>query len=221
MKKVIITWASDWLGLALAKILVADGIEVVNISRHKPSIDIWHIQAEFENSDDIKNAIVEIKKNHPLFDALINCIGMVKYHKLDAIDFDEISQSLEVNVSATAALTSGLIPLIKKNNADIMIVSSTLGFKSFLDQAAYTAWTRAKRWLAHYFRSELKNDSSRVISFCPWAMQTRLHEKVTWKKTDNSQYMPVEWVALCMKQILELPKYMEVSEIIINRKVSN
>lgn len=218
MKKVIVTWASDWLGLALAKLLVADGVEVVNVSRRKPPIDIHNIQAEFSNSADIKNAILEIEKKHPEFDALVNCVWMVNFHTLDGINFDEITQALQVNVSATAALTSGLIPLIKKNNADIMIVSSTLGFKSYPDQAAYTAWTRAKRGLSHYFRSELKDNASRVISFCPWGMQTRFHEKVTWKKIDNSQYMPVEWVALCMKQLLELPKYMEVSEIVINRK---
>jgi short-subunit dehydrogenase len=51
---------------------------------------------------------------------------MVNFHKLDGINFDEITQALQVNVSATAALTSGLIPLIKKNDADIVIVSSTL-----------------------------------------------------------------------------------------------
>jgi NAD(P)-dependent dehydrogenase (short-subunit alcohol dehydrogenase family) len=62
------------LGLALAKLLVADGVEVVNVSRRKPPIDIHNIQAEFSNSADIKNAILEIEKKHPEFDALVNCV---------------------------------------------------------------------------------------------------------------------------------------------------
>lgn len=221
MKKVLITGASDWLGLALAKLLIADWVEVVNISRRKPPIDIHHIQCELTDEESIKNVIEQITHNHSEFDAIVNNIWCVYYHPVESIPFNEMTKALQVNIASVASLTSWLIPMIKKNGSDVIIVSATLGFKAFIEQAAYTSWTRWKRWLARYFQLELKDTTSRVISFCPWAFQSRMHEKVTWKVWHSSQYMPVEWVALCMKQILELPKYMEVSEIVINRKVAS
>ena len=38
---------------------------------------------------------------------------------------------------------------------------------------------------------------------------------------DGSQWMSAKDVASCIKQVVELPKNMEVSEIIVNRKVGS
>jgi NADP-dependent 3-hydroxy acid dehydrogenase YdfG len=61
-----------------------------------------------------------------------------------------------------------------------------------------------------------------VISFCPGGFKTKLFEKATGvdNTQDGSQWMKAEEVARCLKQLLELPKSMEVSEIIINRKAA-
>jgi 3-oxoacyl-[acyl-carrier protein] reductase len=221
MKKVLITGASDWLWLALARLYQESGVEVINISRKPCPAWCETIPIEMSDGESIAAAIKAIKEKHGTFDALIHCVGAVHYHAADGIPFDDLTYGLQVNVAGMTALTSWMMDCIKQCDADIMIVSSTLGFKSYTDQAAYTAGARGKRWIAHYFQSELKDTPSRVISFCPGGMQTRFHEKITGKPVDNTQYMPVEWVALCMKQILDLPKYMEVSEIVINRKIAS
>ena len=221
MKKVLVTWASDWLWLGFAKLLIDDWIEVVNLSRRKPPIDIYHIETSIDNEESINKAVYEIQKQHSQFDALIHCVGAVSYNPVDQISFQDMAYDLNTNIVWMTTLTSLLIPLIQENEADIMIVWATLWFKAMSQQAWYTAWTWWKRWVARYFQLELKDTPCRVISFCPWGMVTKMHEKVTWMKADPKKFMPVEWIAKCMKQILELPKYMEVSEIVINRKVAN
>ncbi len=46
-----------------------------------------------------------------------------------------------------------------------------------------------------------------------------MHEKVTGKTiNDPENWMRVEDIAICLAQTLELPKNMEISEIVVNRK---
>lgn len=221
MKKVLITWASDWLGLALAKLLVADGVEVVNISRRKPPIDITHIQCNFTCEEDVNLSIRLIGSSFSDFDTLIHCAWITQFHSDNEINYADMQKIFATNVIGISVLTSWLIDLIKRNGSDLLFTASTIGFKSVKEQAAYGSTKRAIRSMAKYFQDELKNATSRVVSFCPWGLQTNFYEKFETGRVDTSQYMPVEWVALCMKQILELPKYMEVSEIVINRKVAS
>jgi NADP-dependent 3-hydroxy acid dehydrogenase YdfG len=57
-----------------------------------------------------------------------------------------------------------------------------------------------------------------VIGFNPGGFKSRILEKVTGVASDLSAYMMAEDVATALIQTLELPKNMEVSQIIINRK---
>jgi NADP-dependent 3-hydroxy acid dehydrogenase YdfG len=61
---------------------------------------------------------------------------------------------------------------------------------------------------------------SRVISFCTGGFKSGLFEKATGEEQvfKDSEWMSAEDVAAFMKQILELPKNMEISEVVINRK---
>ncbi len=136
----------------------------------------------------------------------------------DKIEFEELEKLFRVNVFAPIQLISWLFNEIKDNEADIVNVSSTVGFKAYEKQCAYWASKWAVRWVNENFRLEFKWTKTRVIWFNPWWFQSRIFEKATGIKTKLSAYMKAEDVAKVLIQTLELPKNMEVSEIIINRK---
>lgn len=67
-------------------------------------------------------------------------------------------------------------------------------------------------------RLELKDTKCRVIGFNPGGFKSKIFEKGTGKKVDLSGYMEAADIAKLLVHILELPKNMEVSDIVINRK---
>jgi NADP-dependent 3-hydroxy acid dehydrogenase YdfG len=218
MNKVIITWVSEWLGYEVAKQLLWKWLEIVWLSRSKPDLDIIHFSVDFTDEAGLQETIQKIKHQHPVFDAVINCAGIMSIEELDAISQGELKKVFEINVFAPVLLVSGLTQEIKNNEADIVNVASTVWLKAYPSQCAYGASKWAMRWVTENFQLEFKGTKTRVIGFNPGWFRSRILEKVTWIKSDLSAYMMAEDIATALIQTLELPKNMEVSQITINRK---
>ena len=218
MKRAIITGASEGLGLEIAKVFIERGYEVIGISRTKPSVEMIHIKADLTKEGDIKNAISIIKKEFSEFNFLINCAGVLSVKPLNNLDYAEIEDLFRVNVFAQMKLVSGLLHSIKNNEADILNVGSSIGFKAYVEQLAYGSSKWAVMGINKNLQLELKNSKCRVIGFNPGGFKSRIHSKATGKKKNMDAYMEPRDLAKLMLYLLELPKNMEVSEIIINRK---
>jgi NADP-dependent 3-hydroxy acid dehydrogenase YdfG len=218
MKRYIITGGSDGLGAEFGKICIKNEIEVVCLSRNAPDYPAKHIKADLLDQSSIDAAIETIKADFPKFDALVNCAGMITLESPDAITFDNLSDTMTVNLIAPAYLTSGLFKLIKENDADVVNVGSTVGTKAYPDQAAYGASKWGIRGLTQNLALELKGTKSRVIQFSPGGFKSGFVQKFTKQDADLSAYMEPAHLAKTMHFILDLPKSVEVSEILINRK---
>lgn len=149
---------------------------------------------------------------------LVNCAGVMSIEPANHITASEIDRTFAVNVRAPMLLVSGLFDRLKQDRADIINVSSTVGLKAYADQAAYGASKWAMRGFSQNLQIELK-DTNRVISFCIGGFNSDIAKKVTGKDiVDPENWMNPEDIAAFMAQIAALPKNMEVSEIVINRK---
>ena len=219
---IIITGASDGLGLELAKLYKEAGKKVVNISRRPCKYADENILKNLREGSEIEVAAKAVLALGEPIEALINCAGVLSVEPLGKITEDEIKRVMSTNVKAAILLVSNLIDRIKQDGADIVNVSSTVGLKGYVDQAVYGASKWALRGFTANLQTELKDTSSRVISFCPGGFKTKLFEKATGNDNtaDGTEWMRAEDVALCLKQLLDLPKNMEVSEIVINRKAT-
>ncbi len=219
-KKFIITGASDGLGLELAKQFIKKGYTVISISRSKPTIsEIIHIKADLLIEKDIDKAVEIIKDKHSNFSCLINSAGMVNIRSIDELDYKETEQLFRLNTVAPMYLVSKLFDLLVNNLADIVNIGSALAFKAYESQAAYGSSKWAIRGLNENLRLEFKNSKVRVIGFHPGGFKSKFVEKYTGEKMNLDPYMDPKYLAKFLIQILELPKNMEVSEVVVNRKV--
>ncbi|MBI1308384.1 MAG: SDR family NAD(P)-dependent oxidoreductase [Proteobacteria bacterium] len=214
----IITGASEGLGAALGKLCHENGIEVVALSRSKPAYDCHHIVVDLTEQSSIDKAVEEIKKNYGSFDALVNCAGIMSVQKPENVTYAEMERLFQINLLAPIYLTSHLFELIKKNQADIVNVASTVGTKAYEDQCAYGASKWGLRGVSLNFQLELKNTPCRVIQFNPGGFKSKILEKATGEKKDLSKFMDPADLAHLLFTILKLPKSVEVTEILINRK---
>lgn len=61
MKRLILTWWSDWLWKEISKIFFDEWYQVICLSRKKPEWKCIHIKTDISKEEDIRNAIAIIK----------------------------------------------------------------------------------------------------------------------------------------------------------------
>ena len=216
---IVITGASDGLGLEVAKLYQEEGYFVVNVSRTKSKfadIDVLSSIREGEQIEQIANQIIGINKKLKFY---VNCAGVFSDQKFGNITESEIKRLMSTNLKPAILITSFLKEKIEKDETDILNVISTIAQKSNPEEIVYGASKWALRSFTKNLQQHFKDKPNRVVSFCPGGMNTNFFSKEELNNNiDSKKFMNPKDIAIILKQILDLPKSLEVSEIIINRK---
>ena len=214
----IITVASSGVGLHIAKLYQDAGIRVVNISRRPSEYADVNISVSLAEQSGIDQAIAEIVNIDEPITALINVAGMWSAQELRDLEYDEIKRVMAINSDGLMYLTAQLHDRIMQDGADILNVISfagTVGSKGF---ALYSASKWAQRGFTKSLQDLYVNTPTRVVSFCPGGMNTELFAKAGNTDLDTSNWMQPEDIAGLIKYILDLPKNIEVREIVLQKK---
>jgi short-subunit dehydrogenase len=216
---IVITGASQGLGKELSKLYIGEGKKVIGLARSNCEAGVEHIKTDLLNEQSINNAAKQILAADDPIEAIINCAGVYSEEALGQLTAAELERVFQTNVFAPMLLVAKLIGRIKTDGSDIVNVSSTVGTKAYSDQAAYGSSKWALRGFSYNLQLELKTFPCRVVSFCPGGFQSNLVKNFNGSEiADPENWMAADDVAKYLKQILELPKNMEVSEVTINRK---
>lgn len=215
---IVITGASDGLGKEVAKLYKEAGKTVVNISRRECEHANVNICLSLREGPEIEEAVKKVLEIEEPLEAIVNSIGVFSRQAFGEITESEIKRLMSTNVKAPMLLVSSLIDRIKKDKTDILNVVSTAGTVGKKNEPVYSASKWAERGYTKSLQEELRETSSRVISFCPGGVRTNFSEKALGFDASSEDWMKPEDLARLIKNILDLPKNMEVSEIIINRK---
>ena len=217
MKKAIITGASSGLGHEIALKLIEKGIEVINLSRTESKLNLINLKTDLSKNEDIVNAINKIKEEHQDVDLLILCAGLMHRHFIGKTPLNEIDDDFSINVTASIKITESLISLIKKNQGDIVIVGSTSSFSTYSETSVYNSAKHAVLGYIKSLQAELKRENVRVIGFHPGGFKSQLHIKAG-SDLKQEDLMDPKYLAQLLMDILSLPRSVQVSEIIIDRK---
>lgn len=214
---IVITGASSGIGKELAKLYQEDGKKVINVSRHKSEFADINILKDLQEGSDIQAAAQAVKDIDEPIEAVINCVGVYTQQEFGKITEDEIKRLMASNVKAPMLFISELLERIKKDSADVLNVVSKAGTQGSSHNPLYATSKWAERGFTLSLQEALKDTQSRVISFCPGGIKTDLFEKAG-ADVNADNWMDPAAIAAFIKQILELPKNMEVSEVLISRK---
>lgn len=218
-KKALITGASSGLGHEITAILLKKGISVVNISRNKVDLECGNIQTDLTSNASITRALGRIRKNHRDADLLILCAGVLHWHAAGRNSSAAVDNDIAVNLSGMIKIVDGVLPLIRKNRGDIVIIGSTSSFNTPPGSSIYCA---AKHGVLGYIKAlqtECKNEDIRIVGVHPGGFKSPFHDKAK-TKIDHATLIDPREIALLIVSLLDLPRNMEVSEIIINRKAA-
>ncbi len=214
---IVITGASDGLGIEVAKLYKEAGKQVVNLSRRECEYADVNICGSLSEGDGIISAAKQVLQLDGKLEAIVNCIGVFSKQGFGNLEEDEIKRLMSTNVKAPMLLISELMERVLTDETDIVNVLSTAAVDAKANEPLYSASKWAARGMTDSLQKKLWNTKSRVVSFSPGGMSTDFFEKVNVEIPRDDFMDPAE-IAKAIKFTLDLPKNIEVSNIVLNRK---
>lgn len=181
----LITGATDGIGLELARIYVGRGARVLALGRRS--------YADLENPPVGPRDYIQADLARP--DAGLAIAGWLRTRRIDALDLlvhnagtgyhgrpaaqapDNIDQLLTVNLWAPVELTHALLPWLRNAHGRLVFISSVAAGLPGPDYAVYTATKAGLEGFARALRVELAGDVA-VQVIRPGATRTGMHAKL-------------------------------------------
>ena len=181
--KILITGASDGIGLALAKNFASKNNQITLVARNKEKIDKaiaslsgkGHqvIVADLSKREDV-DALKE-KIDVEKYDVFINNAGVGMYGRFTEMPLHEQVKMMTLNMTALTVLSYFYLNQAKKGDA-LVNIASTLGTTSYPGAAVYAGTKAYVTSLSESLWWENKSKGVYVLGFCPGATYTNFHE---------------------------------------------
>lgn len=166
-KIIIITGASQGIGLAAARLLTEKGAHIVLSARSEDALKkleqelpgSYAVRADMRNAEDIKHLIAAAVKKFGRVDILINNAGQGMYGPVETIDIEKYKDIMELNVYGPLRAMQEMIPVMRQQGGGmIMNISSRVSKNYFPGLAAYASTKYALNALSLTARQELADD---------------------------------------------------------------
>lgn len=178
-KVCLITGASDGLGAAFARGLIARGARVVNLSLAPPSWQfdaaaLLDVRADVTDEAALDRAIKAAIERFGGLDVLVNNAGAAHVRKASRMDEKELRQTFDVNLMAVAnACRLARRAMVRtKTHGSIINVSSVLAERPVKGLSAYGASKAALEALSRALAAEWAADGVRVNVLAPGWFKT-------------------------------------------------
>jgi 3-oxoacyl-[acyl-carrier protein] reductase len=178
--KVIVTGGSIGLGFETAKLLIANGAQVVICGRKKEQlakaaaeIGAIGIVADVSKEEDVVRLVAEAKEAMGSYNVLINNAGFGAFSPLVDTKADDFKRVLDTNViGAMLCARESAKHFVAQNYGNIINISSTAGRAGFAGGSIYCASKFAVSALTECWRAELRKSNIRVMQVNPSEVQT-------------------------------------------------
>jgi short-subunit dehydrogenase len=209
-KTVLITGASDGIGLALARLLRRDGARVVSVGRRpaaemEPGLSDDYCRVDLAQPF-AATVVAEFLRRRDVqgLDLLIHCAGVGSYGPAEAQAAGEIDALLDTNLRAPVALTHALLPALAALAGRVVFIGSVAAAFPVPDYAVYGATKAALEGFARSLRVELRGRVA-VQVIHPGATRTGMHAKVgaPLERMGWSRFPPPDRVAQQIVRAIE------------------
>jgi len=201
----LVTGASSGIGLELAKLLAADGCNLVLVGRNRTRLKELadklqaehHISARCEPSDlSEPHAGMQLWTNLAStginIDILVNNAGSGVYGNVEDEDADALERMLQLNVVTLTLLTRLALPEMRARRwGRILNVGSVVGYQPAGPRMA--AYYASKAYVLSFSKglaSELKGTGVSVTALCPGPTVSSFEERSGADRTILYKFMP-------------------------------
>jgi len=182
-KTVFLTGGSSGIGLSTAKLLAAEGANVVIFARHEGRLAAALAQIEsrrvspaqrfasrpldVSNHDMVSAVMAAAVESFGAPDLLINNVGRAVPRAFEDVTFAQFDETMKTNLYGAWSTVSALVPHMKGRGGAIVNVSSMAGFIGVFGYTDYCASKFAVVGLSEALRQELRPCGISVSVLCP------------------------------------------------------
>ncbi len=192
-KVVVITWASAWIGKAIALRIAKEWAILALVARSsdsleavkKEALELWAANVltcvcDLSKVSDINATTTKILEELGWVDVLINNAWIwQKLSQLEEVDPEYIDQLIAVNFTGTIHMTHRLLPSMKSRDNETALIN--VSSKSWIWAAAWQSVYAATKWWVRGFTDVLKLDlqgtNVRVAGIYQAGTRTEMFEK--------------------------------------------
>ncbi|MBL1262782.1 SDR family oxidoreductase [Methylomicrobium sp. RS1] len=217
---ILVTGASSGIGRAVGRRLLAEGHQVIGVSRdirkfshgregfHALELDLADLAA-------LPTQIADIAQRFPELDAVVFSAGIGRFGALEQFSYAQIETLMAVNFTGQAFLARALLPQLKrKARSDLIFIGSEAALKGSRQGAVYCAGKFAVRGFAQALREECGKSGLRVALINPGMVKTEFFDSLAFEPGDHaSNYILPEDVAETVSYVLDSRADIVIDEI--------
>lgn len=181
----LVTGASSGIGLELAKVLAAQGYNLILSARSTAKLEaLAHeirslgvgcevVSADLSTADGAQKLFQSCREKNLDIEILVNNAGLGGYGNFHERDLSEELNMIQVNVISLTVLSNLFVKeMVKKGRGKILNVASTAAFQPGPLMAVYFATKAFVLSLSEAMAEELKGTGVTVTALCPGATQS-------------------------------------------------
>lgn len=166
----IITGGASGMGLATAKKLRENGIDVVIFDMQEPPEGFRFFRVDIRDDAQIKEALAEIAR----VDILINNAGVYFEKYLEDTTNEEIDRMVDTNIKGSYLMTRNAFPKILESRGTVLFIASCLGMVPELTSPLYCTTKAGLVMLTKCLAQEYADRGVRVNCILPGPIDTPL-----------------------------------------------
>lgn len=175
MSKILIVGASSGIGEETAKMLIAEGHEVISASRNQPSVAVSkHLTWDAANPDD--SVFSEIEE----LDGIVYCPGTINLKPFSRLKTEDFLYDFQVNVLGAINVIQANVNKLRKSNAASVVLFSTVAVQTGMSfHTSVAASKGALEGLVRSLAAEYAANGIRFNAIAPSLTKTPLASALT------------------------------------------
>lgn len=222
-RTILVTGASSGIGRAIARRLLAQGHQVIGVSRTLEKFQTLHPGFHKRVLDlalltDMAPFAKQLQQDFPELNAVIFAAGYGQFGALEQFSAAQIERLLTVNFTAQACLTRALLPKLKQQaHSQLIYIGSEAALKGSRNGSIYCASKFALRGFTQGLREECGKSPVRVSLVNPGMVATGFFDTLSFQPGQQyGQALEAGDVADAVCYILQSGAHCVIDEINLN-----
>jgi 3-oxoacyl-[acyl-carrier protein] reductase len=156
-KCALVTGGSSGIGAAICRSLLADGYQVVSLSRRtseSPSSRLHEVQVDLADALATREAAFEVASRFPIT-TLIHNAGAIREKPLEEVTLDDLQSLTNLHLAAALSLMQANLPTMKQQHFGRVVLVSTRAVLGLAKRTVYSATKAGMLGLARTWALEL------------------------------------------------------------------